>query len=215
MFSKHVWYDRKHQAEVFISSEGQISGTIVAYEGAVSVINPRPEILVALYQEAKIKRILGVKAVVLTNDSIDFTRGLCAFVNYSRGLRRRTPLTIIAPSGTNVSPDFLSSACSKLWGDSAFDVIFVRLQIGDEFMLGKGNILYDQVDDNRPHLVVRTDRDRSLHYYDEAHTGTFADPSGSTVGKPNLVIRAADLPGYLQHVRKKLAAEEKYEIGNM
>ena len=206
MFSKHVWYDRKHQAEVFITDEGVISGTIVAYEGAICVINPRPEVLLALYQEAKIKRILGVKAVILTSDSIDFTRGLCAFVNYSRGLRRRSPLTIIARSDSNVSPDFLSSCCARLWGDSQFDVQFARLRTGDELTVGKGRIRFDRCREGEaPHLVMHTEKDRTLHYYDEAHGETF-DAAPRDGEKPNLVIRAADLPGYLRSVRRKLEA---------
>jgi hypothetical protein len=217
MFSKHVWYDRKHQAEVFITDEGVISGTIVAYEGAISVINPRPEVLLALYQEAKIKRILGVKAVILTSDSIDFTRGLCAFVNYSRGLRRRSPLTIIARSDSRVSPDFLSrvspdflsSCCARLWGDSQFDVQFAHLRPGDEFALGKGRLRFDRTsDDESPHLVMHTEKDRTLHYYDESHSETFAHAADTAGEKPNLVIRAADLPGYLKSVRRRLEAAE-------
>jgi hypothetical protein len=212
MFSKHVWYDRKHQAEVFITDEGVISGTIVAYEGAICVINPRPEVLLALYQESKIKRIIGVKAVILTNDSIDFTRGLCAFVNYSRGLRRRSPLTIIARSDSNISPDFLSSCCARLWGDSQFDVRFAHLRPGDEYELGKGAIRFARAAHEgphaAPHLEVRTAKERTLHFYDESHPDTFASASKSDE-KPNLVIRAADLPGYLKHVRRRL--EERYE----
>ena len=109
MFSKHVWHDRNHQAEVFITGSGAIGGTIVAYKGAVCVINPRPEILTALYQEAKIKRILSIKYVILTDNTIEFTRGLCALVGYSRGLRRKSPLKIITRDDTRISTDFLSS----------------------------------------------------------------------------------------------------------
>jgi hypothetical protein len=210
MFSKHVWYDRKHQAEVFITDEGVISGTIVAYEGAICVINPRPEVLLALYQESKIKRILGVKAVILTGDSIDITRGLCAFVNYSRGLRRRSPLTIIARSDSRISPDFLSSCCARLWGDSQFEVKFAHLRPGDSLALGKGSIHFERAvnaaGQSAPHLVIHTDKDRTLHYYDESHGETFEAAADNGGEKPNLVIRAADLPGYLKHVRRKLEA---------
>jgi hypothetical protein len=209
MFSKHVWYDRKHQAEVFITHEGVISGTIVAYEGAICVINPRPEILLALYQEAKIKRILGVRAVILTSDSIDVTRGLCAFVNYSRGLRRRSPLTIIARGDSRISPDFLSSCCARLWGDSQFAVQFAHLRAGENFPLGKGSIRFDRAANSEaPHLVVQTQKERTLHYYDESHSETFASAAPPDGDKPNIVIRAADLPGYLKHVRRKLEAAE-------
>ena len=212
MFSKHVWYDRRHQAEVFTTDEGVISGTIVAYEGAVFVINPRPEILLALYQEAKIKRILGVKGVILTNDSIDFTRGLCAFVNYSRGLRRRSPLTIITLSDTEIATDFLSSCCARLWGDSEFEVEFAKLASGESYRIGKGTLSFVKPKKGKagisPYLVVQTDLDRTLHYYDESYSEALDDSQRDRgAKKPNVVIRAAELPSYAMHVREKLSRE--------
>src|SRR5512133_3890131 len=108
MFSKHVWFDRTHAVEVYIGPDGIVSGTVVAYEGAVCLINPRPEVLTALYQEAKLRRILSVRAIVITDNRIDFTRGLCSFVSYSRGLRRRLPLTIVIRKEARISSDFLS-----------------------------------------------------------------------------------------------------------
>jgi hypothetical protein len=211
MFSKHVWYDRRHQAEVFTTDEGVISGTIVAYEGAVFVINPRPEILLALYQEAKIKRILGVKGVILTNNSIEFTRGLCAFVNYSRGLRRRSPLMIITPSGAEIATDFLSSCCAKLWGDSEFEVEFTRLAPGESYGIGKGSIRFVKPKKGKtslsPYLVVQTDLDRTLHYYDESYNEAYDPQTERRASKPNVVIRAAELPSYIMHVRERLSGE--------
>jgi hypothetical protein len=210
MFSKHVWHDRKHQAEVFITDEGVISGTIVAFEGAVAVINPRPEILLALYQEAKIKRILSVKSVIITDNSIDFTRGLCAFVNYCRGLRRRSPLSIVTHTDYSISKDFLMSGCMRLWSDSAFEMHYAHLTTGETHQLGRGTIRFVRPEagpsDARPYLEVATDRERSLHYYDESHTGILPSDSTSIPNRPNVVIRAAELPKYLKEVRVRLAA---------
>ncbi|MEO5930843.1 MAG: hypothetical protein ABIR47_12980 [Candidatus Kapaibacterium sp.] len=207
MFSKHVWYDRQHQAEVFITDEGEISGTIVAYQGAVCVINPRPEILLALYQEAKIKRILSIRSIILTDNSIAFTRGLCAFVNYCRGLRRRTPLTIVTHTDSRISNDFLRSSCARLWSDCAFDLEYAHLTTGEIYGLGRGNIRFTRPprgnEGSRPYLVMTTDKNRSLHYYDESYDAA-VDDSHADEEKPNVVIRAGELPGYLKSVRQRL-----------
>lgn len=209
MFSKHVWYDRKHQAEVYITDEGVISGTLVAYEGAVCVINPRPEVLLALYQEAKIKRILAVKAVILTDNRMDFTRGLCAFVNYSRGLRRRSPLTIITRQGAHVSNNFLFSCCAKLLGDTPqFDVQFARVRAGASHRLGNGDVRFINVAATTPGvnplLVVATDKQRTLHYYDETYRDLIENPMPGSLPTPNVVIRAGQLPAYSKQVLERL-----------
>ncbi len=207
MFSKHVWYDRQHQAEIFSTREGVMSGTIVAYEGAVCMINPRPEILLALYQEAKIRRILAVKAVVLTSDSIEFTRGLCAFVNYCRGLRRRSAVTIISRTGNTVSTDFLSSCCSKLWGDSQFDVNFQQLDTNQQFTLGKGTLRFtatSAADDSTALLSIATAKGRVLHYYDELHRDAPDTSHRADDERPNVVIRAATLPNYLADAQRSM-----------
>ncbi len=209
MFSKHVWHDRKHQAEVYITDDGVISGTLVAYDGAVCVINPRPEILIALYQEAKIRRILSVKGVILTENKIEFTRGLCAFVNYSRGLRRRSPLTIISREGTQIGNDFLSSCCSKLLGDSPqFDVAFARLRPQDSYRLGRGSVRFVEptagLAGTNPLLVVSTEKEKTLYYYDESHQEGFTAEQLPHVPRPDVVIRAGKLPAYSRHVLERL-----------
>jgi hypothetical protein len=195
MFSKHVWYDRQHQAEVFMTDAGVISGTIVAYKGAVSVINPRPEILIALYQEAKIKRILSLKAVLLTDNTIEFTRGLCALVNYSRGLRRRSPLVVVTRDDSRISTDFLNSCCSRLLEDSAFDLEIVPLSAGESREIGKGSVRFRRSAGREgvalPYLEVATEH-RRLHYFDESHHGPL-DGHAEEDGKPNVIIRAAAL----------------------
>lgn len=210
MFSKHVWYDRKHQAEVYITDEGVISGTLVAYQGAVCVINPRPEILLALYQEAKIKRILAVKGVILTGNHMDFTRGLCAFVNYSRGLRRRSPLTIITREGAHVSNDFLSSCCSKLLGDTPqFDVNFAHVTPVSPYRLGNGSVRFiAPPEDSRANhfLEISTDKERTLHYFDETYRDAVDNAASSIHPKPNVVIRAGVLPAYSKQILERVSA---------
>lgn len=205
MFSKHVWYDRRHQAEVFLTDDGAISGTIVAYEGAVSVINPRPEILTALYQEAKLKRILSLKGILLTDNTIDYTRGLCALVSYSRGLRRRTPLTIVTRHDTGISPDVLNRCCSQLLGDALFEVRMVPLGYGQSHQLGTGTISFVKPEGSavNPVLVMKTSR-CALHYLDETHVGAPAEWSTVSSERPNVVIRAAELPRPMREIRQTM-----------
>jgi hypothetical protein len=196
MFTKHAWFDRRHMAEVFINEDGVVSGTIVAYEGAVCLINPRPEILASLYHEAKLKRILAIKAVILTDNTIEFTRGLCALVGYSRGLRRRTPLTVITRKDSKISTDFLNSCCARLLEDSAFELTIVPVAIGQAHPLGNGTVRFVRGPKEsiaNPYLVVRTEK-RTLHYYDETHEGEFADDHVARKSSPNVIIRAAELP---------------------
>jgi hypothetical protein len=196
MFSKHVWFDRKHQAEVFLTDDGIVGGTIVAYEGAVCLINPRPEILSILYSEAKIKRILSIKAVILTDNTMQYTRGLCALVAYSRGLRRRTPLTVITRTDTSISTDFLNSCCARLLNDSTFEVNIETVSPGQSYQLGKGIVRYVRLPlgaSENPYVVVKTDK-RMLHYFDETHTGAFGESHVTRKSHPNVVIRAAGLP---------------------
>ncbi len=207
MFSKHVWYNRRHQAEVFITDEGVVSGTIVAYEGTVFLVNPRPEILLALYQEAKLKRILSLKGVVLTNATVELTRGLCALLNYSRGLRRRAPMSVITRTGTDLSHEFLTKCCTPLRGAATFDVQLVTLSEGEKHRMGKGDVHFEQASgetvSESPFLVVSTERDCSIHYFDESHKGTVSsDIQDGQRSTPDLIIRAAELPGRVQ--RKQL-----------
>ena len=195
MFTKHAWFDRRHMAEVFINQDGIVTGTIVAFEGAVCLINPRPEILTSLYHEAKLKRILSIKAVILTDNTIEFSRGLCALVGYSRGLRRKTPLTVITRKETKISTDFLTSCCARLLEDAAFDVSIVPVDREASYQLGSGIVRYDHAvagSGINPALVIEA-QDRMLHYYDETHRGEFAADHASRVDEPNVVIRAAEL----------------------
>ncbi len=200
MFSKHVWHDRRHQAEVFINDDGEVSGTIVAYKGAVCLINPRPEILTALYQEAKIRRILAVRAVILTDSRMEFTRGLCALVGYSRGLRRRRPLEILTSTDVDISYDFLNSCCARLLGDTApFDVEIRKLRNVQRHQVGDGAVCFVRLPasqrggDANPYVVIETS-ERTMHYYDETHRGEFDDVHDARTARPHLVVRAQEMP---------------------
>lgn len=205
MFSKHVWYDRRHQAEVFISDDGQISGAIIAYKGAVFVVNPRPEIMTALYQEGKIKRILSLKGVVLTDTTMEYTRGVCSLVSYSRALRRKTPLTIITRDNTAISSEFLASCCTQLVPDSSFEVQLTALPERESFVLGNGLIRYEPQGNtaSSPCLVVET-RERRIHFYDETHVGSFNSKELPLLQQPHVVIRAANIMKSFQPVEQRV-----------
>ena len=201
MFSKQVWHDRKHQAEVFVNGEGIVSGTILSWKRGVCLVNPRPEVLVALYQEAKIKRILGVNAVVLTDQSPEFVRGLCTLIAYSRELRRRKPLSVYVSANGPTSPVFLNSCCAQLMREqSQFELNISAVPIGDPFTIGEGTLRYLMANkaSTTPYLELRTS-DRHVHFYDE----TFNEELDEYLGEnqaPDIAIRAVQLPQYNQIV---------------
>jgi|GEM_PF-1795028 len=194
MFSKHVWYDTRHQAEVFLDENGEVSGTIVAYEGTVFVVNPHPEILTALYHEAKMKRILSLGGVVLTDSALEHTRGLCALVNYSRGLRRKRPLLVISRRGGALPTAYLNSACSQILRQtSQFPVTIQTLGENEPFRFGKGTISflpYSTEEADASVLAIRTERGRLLHYLDEGCGRAGVPPEEIRNAAPHLVIRA-------------------------
>lgn len=200
MFSKQVWHDRKHQAEVFVNEEGVVSGTIIAYKRGVCLVNPRPAVLVALYQEAKIKRILGVNAVVLTDHSPEFVRGLCTLITYSRELRRRKPLDVYVRSDGVISPVFLNSCCAQLMQEcSQFDLNIRTVDMGTPFSVGDAELRYAR-HEGRPTsaiLEIRT-QDRLLHFYDESFQEELDVYTPKDVDSPDIAIRAVQLPQYRQ-----------------
>lgn len=195
MFTKHVWHDPGHRAEIFISDKEQLIGAIVSYKGAVCLVNPRSEILTALYNEGKINRLLSINALILTDNTIDFTRGICGFINYSRALKRQTPLRILTGSHTTLSTDFLDSFCSRLYGDT-FPIDIAQVKPGQRVQLGDGVIRFvrPRADDpGNPCLVVQTP-ERRLDYFDESHGAASGQPRrGGAKARTEVIIRAADL----------------------
>lgn len=206
MFSKQVWHDRKHQAEVFVNGEGVVSGTILSYKRGVCLVNPRPEVLVALYQEAKIKRILGVNAVVLTDNAPEFVRGLCTLITYSREFRRRKPLTVYVRADSIISPMFLNSCCAQLMRErTQFDLNIISVPVAESFTVGDATLQYLLPENSprrsRPYLELRT-LDRLIHYYDESYLGEMTDYTIAGEA-PDVAVRAVQLSQYRQIVPAK------------
>jgi len=192
MFGKQVWYDTRHRTEVIVSDNQEVIGTIVAYEGAVLVVNPRAEILSALYQESRLKRLLGLKGVVLTSTSVENGRGICALVNYSRVLRRTAPLALITlERDPYTTRDFISRCCEHLFVHSGFELDRVRLRPNVVGAIGKGEITFVPAADAGFVLQISTAAGRVIHYYDDSIPVNERDRS---VGQriPDLVVRAAE-----------------------
>ena len=208
MFSKQVWHDRKHQAEVFVNQEGVVSGTILSWKRAVCLVNPRPQVLVALYQEAKIKRILGVNAVVLTDHSPEFVRGLCTLIAYSRELRRKKPLNVFVRSDGPVSPVFLNSCCAQLMRQrSQFELNIVPVPSKSSFQIGEGELQYlpTNAGARTSFLELRT-ADRLIHFYDEDCREELEEYVGDAE-TPDIAIRAVQLPQYSQIIPARQTRE--------
>lgn len=188
-YSKTVWFDGRHNVEVFRSDDEIVIGTIIAYEGAVFLINPRPEILAALYQESKLKRILGIGSIVLTSADVDMARGLCSLVNYSRVLLRRAPLAIITSNHTNRGDDFITRCCGKLASSALFTLEHCHVAVGQQKRLGRGSICFGRNGAGHFQMEVLTDFGRRLHFYDEEQVGTVShDRRGMAI--PDVVVRA-------------------------
>jgi len=200
MFSKQVWHDRRHQAEVFVNEEGIVSGTIIAYKRGVCLVNPRPAVLIALYQEAKIKRILGVNAVVLTDHSPEFVRGLCTLITYSRELRRRKPLDVYVRADSAISPVFLNSCCAQLMREcSQFDLNIMPVSMETPFNIGEAELSYKAHGEDRGSAIlqIRT-QDRLVHFYDESFREELEAYTPEKSDAPDIAIRAVQLPQYRQ-----------------
>ncbi len=202
MFSKQVWHDRKHQAEVFVNEEGVVSGAIISFRKGICLVNPRPEILIALYQEAKIKRILSINAVVLTDSSPEFVRGLCTLISYSRELRRRKPLDIFVTAEGRRSPMFVNSCCAQLMTrQSLFDLDIHAVPTGKTFSVGEGELRFHSLrypnTIGNPMLEVMT-TERTIHFYDESCTEELDSYDHLPESVPDIVIRSVQLSQYRQ-----------------
>lgn len=202
MFGKQVWHDRRHQVEVFRNEDGEVIGTIVSFRKGICLINPRPDILVALYQEAKIRRISSVNAIILTESRPEFVRGLCTFLGYSRELRRRKDLEVRVVVENPRSSSFINSCCMQIMrSGSRFDLDLDHLTGEREYRLGDGTIrvrrsLPDDLRTAMPFVEIATG-ERVIHYYDERFREQDV-ASESTESVPDVVVRAASIPQY-QH----------------
>lgn len=190
MFTKRVWFDKRHLAEVFLMDDVTTIGTLVAYEGAVVLINPTSHMLSALYQESKLKRLLGIRGIILTSASVSYARGVCAFVNYSRVLGRKTPISIMMPSdqGAPSGVEFISRCCHHLVATASFELVLSQLSPGERGEMGKGEVVFVQDEGRGPLLMIQTTRGRTLHYYDGDHRGA-PMPHRARVDRPDVVIR--------------------------
>lgn len=190
MFTKRVWFDKRHLAEVFLMDDTTTIGTIVAYEGTVFLINPVSEMLSALYQESRLKRILGIRGILLTSASVAYARGVCALVNYSRVLSRRTPISIMMPfdETTQSGVEFISRCCRNLVTSAQFELSLSRLAFGESGDMGKGEVVFLKEDLGGRLLRIRADRGWTLHYHDGDNYASTGQPSAGT-DRPDVVIR--------------------------
>lgn len=205
MFSKQVWHDRKHQVEVFRNQEGEVIGTIVSFRKGICLINPRPDILIALYQEAKIRRISSVNTIVLTESRPEFVRGLCTFLGYSRELKRRKVLGVRMVVENPRATSFINSCCMQIMkSGSQFDLDLGHLTGDADHRLGDGIIRVrrtaaDAEQTAMPFVEIRTG-ERTIHYFDERFRD--CDVASADGFEPDVAIRAAQIPLYRQVIER-------------
>ncbi len=194
MYNKQVWHDRKHQVEVFRNDAGEVIGTIISFRKGICLINPHPDVLIALYQEAKIRRIGSVNTIILTDRRPEFVRGLCTFLGYSRTLKRGKPLSVRIVSDDRSTRAFIDSCCMQIMrGGSRFSFDLDTIDPGESYILGDAVITAEHYtsDNNARFLCVRTSN-RRIDYYDERHT---AQSYGLLDGEePDVAVRAVQLP---------------------
>lgn len=190
MYTKRVWFDQHHQAEIFLNDEEVTIGTIIAYEGAVILVNPTSDILSALYHESKLKRILGIRSIVLTSAAVQYARGICALMNYARVLGRKSPVTVTLPLD-NAEPSgtaFISMCCQHLIANADFELVQKTLEFGVHGILGAGELVYYRGDGEGRLLVITTQHERTIHVYDGDHYIS-SGPDSSQIQHPDIVIR--------------------------
>ena len=205
MYSKQVWHDRKHQVEIYRGEAGEVIGTIVSFRKGICLINPRPDILIALYQEAKIRRIGSVNTILLTDRRPEFVRGLCTFLGYSRKLNRGKPLSVRLLAEDAGAQSFVDSCCMQiLRGGSRFEFDLAGLSGEETLELGDAVITVEQVDRDGeslpPFLCIRTS-ERRIDYYDERYREVESIELGGS--GPDVAIRAAELPLYRDHAASR------------
>lgn len=200
MYNKQVWHDRKHQVEVYRNDSGEVIGTIISFRKGICLINPRPDILIALYQEAKIRRIGSVNSVLLTDRRPEFVRGLCTFLGYSRKLKRGKPLSVRIVAEDRSANSFIDSCCMQIMqGGSRFAFDLDMLDTNATYELGDAVISVERAGSgsDAQFLCIQTSSCR-IDYYDERHS----KPSHTLlegVG-PDVAVRAVQLPVYPETV---------------
>lgn len=205
MFSKQVWHDRKHQVEVFRNQEGEVIGTIVSFRKGICLINPRPDVLIALYQEAKIRRISSVNAIVLTESRPEFVRGLCTFLGYSRELKRRKVLDVRVVVENPRATSFINSCCMQIMkSGSKFDLDLGHLSGDAEHHIGDGAIRVRRTvagpeQTSMPFVEIQTG-ERTIHYFDERFREQEIVSADGV--EPDVAVRAAQIPQYRQVIER-------------
>lgn len=207
MFNKQVWHDRKQQVEVFRNGAGDVIGTIVSFRKGICLINPLPEVLIALYQESKIRRIQSINAILLTDRRPDLVRGLCTFLGYSRQLKRAKNLDVRLMSDDRGAANFLNSCCMQIMkSGSKFTLDLAYLGTGSRYFLGDATIhsvpLHEVSGGSPPPMLEIATAGMTLHYYDERFTEESYRPL--TGEKPDVSVRAVQVPQYSQIVDRSL-----------
>lgn len=197
MYSKQVWHDRRHQIELFRNSDAEMIGTIVSFRKGICLVDPTSDILVALYQEAKIRRIGSINGVVLTSTSPERIRGLCTFLSYSRELRRKKRLDVrFLENPARASADFINSCCMQLMRrGSKFELDLAKVDERHPYLLGEGRIApIEPYGDRsvRQTLEIRT-RDRRILFVDDRLPRS-ADLSETSGKSPDVVVRTGSSP---------------------
>ncbi len=195
MFSKQVWHDRRHQIEVFRNEAGCVIGTIASCRRGIVLINPRTDILVALYQEAKIRRIASINTVVLTTTSPEHVRGLCGFLGYSRELTRRKQLEVrFADNPLRPATPFINSCCMQLMTSATRFALDLGAIVpnGSAYVIGDAELRLRSIpNENAEVLDIRTP-DRRIVFADDRLDLAASVEDRDSDCETDVVIRAAN-----------------------
>ena len=112
----------KRETITRVMSGDLLVGTLVARDNETCVVDPRPELLCALFKGGHPNRILDIDAVVITDDDVEVTRGLCTLVAYLRGLKRTSALPVLVRNDAGICTTFLRSCCERLVENATFRV---------------------------------------------------------------------------------------------
>lgn len=164
MFNKHVWSNRRHKIEVFLCNT-EVIGSIVNFESNIILVNPKSEILSALYSEGKIKNINSINTILLTNKSIECSRGLCSVMNYFKVMRRRKVLTVITRNDAYAIS--MNNWCLKMFSGSIFPTKFVTLKINKNFIYNDLNLSFKNYESAIDKIFLKiSSKVHNLYYLD-------------------------------------------------